>query len=80
MSLVGGFYRRISLPMKDDVMPFALHLEELRRRLIICIIAIAAGFLISCYFKEQLFAVLMKPMIAALPGGGIHKVRLHRPS
>jgi sec-independent protein translocase protein TatC len=54
---------------EDDKMPFTQHLEELRRRLIICIVAVAVGFVVSYYFKEQLFGWLMRPMIDALPGG-----------
>ncbi len=39
----------------------SLHLEELRRRLIICLIAVAAGIIISFAFADQLFAILIKP-------------------
>lgn len=50
-------------------MPFTQHLEELRNRLIISVVAIGVGF-IACYgFKEQIFEILMKPWIAALPKG-----------
>jgi sec-independent protein translocase protein TatC len=53
--------------MSDYKMPFTKHLEELRKRLIICSIAVAVGFLISYAFKEKIFEVLMKPWIEALP-------------
>lgn len=39
----------------------SLHLEELRRRLIICLIAIAAGVIVSFAFADQLFAILIRP-------------------
>lgn len=51
----------------DERMPFMQHLEELRRRLIICAIAIAIGFGICYFFKERIFDVLMSPLIEALP-------------
>ncbi|MCK8603648.1 twin-arginine translocase subunit TatC [Desulfoferrobacter suflitae] len=60
--------------MKNHVLPLKLDLGELRRKLIICVCAIAAGVLIAYCFKERLFAVLMKPMIAALPHGGFEKL------
>jgi sec-independent protein translocase protein TatC len=53
----------------DDKMPFTQHLEELRRRLIICVIAVAIGFSISYFFSEKIFAWLMTPLLDALPEG-----------
>lgn len=53
----------------NDKMPFTQHLEELRKRLIICILAVAVGFLISYAFKERIFEILMKPWVEALPKG-----------
>ncbi len=53
--------------MTENQMPFAQHLEELRRRLIICSIAIGVGFLVCYFFKETIFSWLMKPLIDALP-------------
>jgi sec-independent protein translocase protein TatC len=37
------------------------HLDELRRRLVVCLISVAAGVIISFAFADQLFAVLIKP-------------------
>jgi len=37
------------------------HLNELRKRLVICLIAIAAGIIISFIFADQLFQVLIWP-------------------
>jgi sec-independent protein translocase protein TatC len=54
---------------QDKKMPFTAHLEELRKCLIISVVAVGIGFLISFGFKERLFLVLMRPLIAALPPG-----------
>jgi sec-independent protein translocase protein TatC len=37
------------------------HLKELRRRLIICLVAVAAGIIIAFVFADQLFRVLILP-------------------
>ncbi|WP_045215417.1 twin-arginine translocase subunit TatC [Desulfonatronovibrio magnus] len=48
-------------------MTFTEHLEELRKRLFRSLIAAFIGFL-ACYgFKEDLFDILMKPLIEVLP-------------
>jgi sec-independent protein translocase protein TatC len=52
-----------------DKIPFTAHLEELRKRLITCFIAVAAGFAISYGFKEMLFQVLTRPLIAVMKQG-----------
>lgn len=43
------------------------HLEELRRRLIIVVAAIGVATLGSYYFSEELFRILMAPLLAAMP-------------
>lgn len=53
--------------MADDKLPFTSHLEELRSRLIICTVAVALGFVISYFFSEQLFLILVKPLQKELP-------------
>lgn len=45
----------------SDLKGISTHLEELRRRLIICLAAVAAGILIAFIFADQLFAVLIRP-------------------
>ena len=60
--------------MEDLLKVLSVHLVELRRRLIICVIGIGVGFVLSYYFSEKLFYVLMKPMIEALPEGGYSKL------
>lgn len=47
----------------EDKIPFTEHLEELRKRLIVCFIAVGIGFVISYGFKEYLFYILVKPLM-----------------
>ena len=55
--------------MTDEAVPFTKHLEELRRRLIICAAAWTVCFL-ACYsFAERLFQFIAGPVRAALPPG-----------
>ena len=53
--------------MTDDKQPFLGHLEELRKRLVFCAIAIGIGFGISYVFAKQLFAYLVLPLTRVLP-------------
>ncbi|HIE07887.1 MAG TPA: twin-arginine translocase subunit TatC [Desulfarculaceae bacterium] len=46
------------------------HLEELRRRLIFVSVAIAVGTVGSYYFSEDLFRILMAPLLVAMPTDG----------
>ncbi|KAF5058371.1 Sec-independent protein translocase protein TatC [anaerobic digester metagenome] len=58
---------------KEEVheMTFTEHLNELRIRLVRCIIGAFVGFLICYGFAEQLFELLMKPLMdLLLPTGG----------
>ncbi|HXG58256.1 MAG TPA: twin-arginine translocase subunit TatC [Thermoanaerobaculia bacterium] len=50
-------------------MTFLEHLEELRKRLIISFIAIAAGFFLCWTFAETIFAKLQEPLAQFLPPG-----------
>jgi len=43
-------------------MSFIGHLEELRKRVIVCLIAVCITFTIAYAFKEKLFQILMKPL------------------
>lgn len=49
----------------DFRMSFTAHLEELRRRLIICIVALVAGMAVSYAFRDQLFAFILHPLFVA---------------
>jgi len=53
-----------------EKLPFTSHLEELRKRLIRCCIAVAIGFAVSYTFKEKLFEILTRPLIQAMAPGG----------
>ncbi len=53
----------------EEKKPFLEHLEELRHRLIICILAVAAGFVISYFFSDRAFLILVRPLRQALPKG-----------
>jgi len=53
--------------MDDNKSPFLSHLEELRKRLIICAIAVGIGFLSSYGFSKQIFSFLIDPLITVLP-------------
>ena len=54
---------------EEDKIPFTEHLEELRKRLITCFIAVGVGFLITYGFKEKLFYVLTRPLVAVMKEG-----------
>jgi len=54
---------------EDRVMSFTAHLRELRRRLIIAVAAVTAGFLASYYYSDRLFRFLARPLLEALPQG-----------
>lgn len=53
--------------MAEEKAPFTSHLDELRKRIIVCIVAVAVGFLGSYFFSEQIFNLLVKPLKAELP-------------
>jgi sec-independent protein translocase protein TatC len=50
-------------------MSFLEHLEELRKRLIISCVALAAGFLACWRFAETIFEILQVPLAQFLPPG-----------
>ncbi|MDP7416913.1 MAG: twin-arginine translocase subunit TatC [Desulfobacterales bacterium] len=45
---------------------FTSHLEELRKRLIVCFVSVGIGFALSYGFKEKLFQILSRPLIAVM--------------
>ena len=53
----------------EKKIPFTSHLEELRRRLIVCFIAVGIGFVLSYGFKEKLFQILTRPLISVMETG-----------
>ena len=54
----------------DEKQPFMSHLEELRKRLIICAIAVGVGFAVAYFFSERLFLILIMPLKEVMPEGG----------
>ena len=55
--------------MAEEKISFISHLEELRKRIIICLVAIGAGFGICCFFDKKIVDIIMKPLINAMPLG-----------
>jgi len=55
--------------MAEEKTSFISHLEELRKRIIICLVAIGAGFGICCFFDKKIVDIIMKPLINAMPLG-----------
>ncbi|PQP32996.1 hypothetical protein C6A36_01515, partial [Desulfobacteraceae bacterium SEEP-SAG10] len=53
----------------QEKIPFTEHLEELRKRLIVCFIAVGIGFVLSYGFKEKLFQILTRPLISVMQTG-----------
>ena len=51
-------------------MSFLEHLDELRRRLVVAIIAVAVGFLVALFFIDRIFGFVMRPLQQILPHGG----------
>ena len=49
-------------------MSFLEHLDELRRRLLYAVVSLFVGFLIACAFLNQLFAFVVNPIKALIPG------------
>jgi len=54
---------------EEGKLPFTGHLEELRKRLINCFIAIGVGFVVSYIFKDKLFNILVHPLITVMETG-----------
>ena len=55
--------------VSDEKQPFMSHLEELRKRLIICAISVGVGFVIAYIFSERLFQLLVAPLREVMPEG-----------
>jgi sec-independent protein translocase protein TatC len=51
-------------------MSFLEHLDELRRRIIWAVGALAVGFVICCFFISEIFDFIMRPLQQMLPQGG----------
>ena len=53
----------------EKKMSFLEHLDELRRRLVISLIAIAIAFLIAWFFHKEIYRFLARPVLQFLPPG-----------
>jgi len=50
-------------------MSFLEHLEELRKRLIVAVLAVFAGFLLCWHYADRIFAKMQEPLLQYLPNG-----------
>ncbi len=51
----------------EEKLPLTAHLEELKKRLVRSLIAIGIGFAACYYFKEGLFKIITRPLMAVMP-------------
>lgn len=56
--------------LEEGRMSFLEHLDELRRRLIHCVVALLVGVLIAFFFLDRLFEFVFVPLQQTLPDGG----------
>lgn len=54
---------------EEDKIPFTSHLEELRKRLITCFVAIGVCFVLAFCVKEWLFNILTAPLLSVMQPG-----------
>jgi sec-independent protein translocase protein TatC len=62
-------HKDLSTMDEDAKLPFTAHLDELRKRLIVCFIAVGVGFVVSYGFKEYLFKILVRPLMTVMKTG-----------
>lgn len=55
--------------MDEKKQPLTSHLQELRKRLVLSFIAVAAGFVLCYAFSQDLFDILSKPLLKVMPSG-----------
>ena len=60
--------------LEHGKMPLLEHLLELRNRLMYSAIAVAVAFAACYFFKEDIYAFLVRPLAAALEGREAHKM------
>ena len=56
--------------LEEGRMSFLEHLDELRRRLIHCVVALFVGVVIAFFFLDRLFEFVFVPLQQTLPDGG----------
>ncbi len=52
-------------------MGFLDHLEELRRRIVYCIISVIVGFFACWGYREQIYGIMQRPIMTALKAHGM---------
>lgn len=52
--------------MDESKVSFTTHLEELRGRLLKCVVAVGIGFIGSYFFKEEFFQILSRPLLKVM--------------
>jgi sec-independent protein translocase protein TatC len=65
------------LPRKlkpDEKVSFIEHLEELRYRLIVCLVSVLVGTVVAYIFKEEIFRFISEPLLKALPPEDRHLI------
>lgn len=55
--------------LDDSKAPLIEHLIELRQRLLWSVAALAAAFLVSIFFADEIFGILVQPLTDAFPAG-----------
>jgi sec-independent protein translocase protein TatC len=55
--------------LKKGQMTLWEHLEELRRRLIVCIVTLFIGFVVCWFYREQIFSVVQAPFLKFVAHG-----------
>jgi len=55
--------------LEDEKLPITDHLEELRWRLIKCLIAVVVGFCVSYAFVQPIFNFFVSPLVEVMPPG-----------
>jgi sec-independent protein translocase protein TatC len=53
----------------DEKQPFVAHLQELRQRIMICLITVGVAFLLTYYFREKVNVFLLLPFKKVMPAG-----------
>src|SRR5919206_2342896 len=58
---------------KDEMpaMSFLEHLEELRKRIIYCLIAVAVGFFACWGYADKIYGIMQAPIMTALRNNGL---------
>ncbi len=59
--------RKPKKTLNDQEMTLTEHLEELRKRLIVCAVAVGVAFCVTYYFSKDLFRLLMAPLLEVMP-------------